>query len=84
MRTRTSAIVASMLMVYCAAALAQPATQPVKQTAPPEPEGMVQLFNGKDLTGWEGDLRLWSVKDGVIRGETTAENPTYGTTFLVW
>jgi hypothetical protein len=22
--------------------------------APPEPDGMVKLFNGKDLSGWEG------------------------------
>jgi len=52
--------------------------------APPEPEGMIRIFNGKNLEGWEGDPRLWSVKDGVIRGETTKENPTYGNTFLIW
>ena len=32
------------------------------------------IFNGKDLSGWDGDSRLWSVKDGVIHGETTKEN----------
>jgi len=42
------------------------------------------IFNGKDLTGWDGDSRLWSVKDGVIRGETTKEKPARGNTFLVW
>jgi sugar phosphate isomerase/epimerase len=42
------------------------------------------IFNGKDLSGWDGDPRLWSVKDGVIRGETTKENPARGNTFLVW
>jgi len=52
--------------------------------APPEPSGMQVLFNGKDLTGWDGDPRLWSVKDGVIHGETTAENPTKGNTFIIW
>jgi hypothetical protein len=45
---------------------------------------MVKLFNGKDLTGWDGDSRLWAVKDGAIRGETTAENPTKGNTFLLY
>jgi hypothetical protein len=50
---------------------------------PPEPQGTEQLFNGKDLSGWDGDPRLWSVKDGVIRGETTKENPAKGNTFLV-
>src|SRR5688572_6724480 len=53
-------------------------------TAPPEPAGMRQLFNGKDLDGWDGDPRLWSVKDGVIHGETTEEKPAMGNTFLLW
>jgi hypothetical protein len=52
--------------------------------APDEPAGMRSIFNGKDLTGWDGDPRLWSVKDGAIRGETTAENPAKGNTFLIW
>ncbi len=26
------------------------------------------LFNGKDLSGWEGNRDLWSVRDGVIIG----------------
>jgi len=47
-------------------------------------DGFETIFNGKDLTGWDGDPRLWSVKDGVIRGETTKENPAHGNTFCVW
>ena len=42
------------------------------------------IFNGKDLTGWDGDTRLWTVQDGVIRGETTPEKPTKGNTFCIW
>ena len=53
-------------------------------SAPPEPKEMQSLFNGKDLTGWDGDPRLWSVKEGVLRGETTAENPAKGNTFIIW
>jgi hypothetical protein len=52
--------------------------------APAEPADMKQLFNGKDLTDWEGDTRLWSIKDGVVRGETTKEKQTKGNTFLIW
>lgn len=40
------------------------------------------IFNGKDLTGWDGEAKLWSVKDGVIRGETPV--PQKGNTFLIW
>jgi len=52
--------------------------------APPEPESMQMLFQGENLDGWEGDPRLWSVRDGVIHGETTAENRATGNTFLIW
>ena len=47
-------------------------------------EEWISLFNGKDLSGWDGDSRLWSVKDGVIHGETTPEEPARGNTFLIW
>ena len=43
-----------------------------------------ELFNGKDLTGWEGDNKFWSVEDGVITGRTTKDNPAKHNTFLVW
>ena len=42
------------------------------------------LFNGKDLSGWKGADGFWTVENGSIVGETTAENPTKGNTFLVW
>ncbi|MCY3018006.1 MAG: DUF1080 domain-containing protein [Planctomycetota bacterium] len=60
------------------------AGEPAKVTAPPEPEGMVRIFNGKDLTDWDGAPDLWSAKDGVLRGETTKEHPAKGNTFLIW
>lgn len=43
-----------------------------------------KLFNGKDLSGWEGNTQIWSVRDGVITGETNAENPIKSNTFLIW
>ncbi len=52
--------------------------------------GEVEVFNGKDLTGWEGNMDLWSVKDGAITGITPADpaDPKKGiikhNTFLVW
>lgn len=53
-------------------------------TVPAEVPGMTPIFNGKDLTGWDGDPRLWSVKDGAIRGETTPEKVANGNTFIIW
>ena len=53
-------------------------------TVSAQEEGLKPMFNGKDLTGWDGDPRLWTVKDGVIRGETTEEKKSKGNTFLIW
>lgn len=64
------------------AALPLLADEPTK--LPTASSEMTSLFNGKDLTGWDGDPRLWSVKEGVIHGETTAENAANGNTFLIW
>lgn len=45
-------------------------------------EGFVSLFNGKDLTGWEGvEGDYWTVKDGAIQGSQTRENSKH--TFLI-
>jgi len=42
------------------------------------------LFNGRDLTGWSGDPKVWSVKEGMINGtlisRTSADDPNC----LVW
>ena len=46
--------------------------------------GFVPIFNGTSLDGWEGKPEFWSVQDGVIVGQNTAENPTKGNTFLIW
>jgi hypothetical protein len=37
-------------------------------------DGWISLFNGKDLTGWEGLEGYWSVVDGAIQGSETKEN----------
>jgi len=70
-------LLATALTGLCSAADDAPAT------APQEPADMVRLFNGQDLEGWDGDARLWSVKEGVIHGETTANDAANGNTFLI-
>lgn len=44
-------------------------------------DGFRPLFNGKNLDGWQGDARLWSVEDGLLVG-TTDEHPIKHNTFL--
>ena len=74
-------LLAGMLALMAAVcAVAEEAETP----SPADEEGFERIFNGEDLTGWDGDPRLWSVRDGAIRGQTTEENPAHGNTFLVW
>jgi hypothetical protein len=46
--------------------------------------GFKPLFNGDDLTGWQGNPDLWSVEDGTIKGVTKADPKLTHNTFLVW
>ena len=47
-------------------------------------QGTLDLFNGKDLSGWIGKEEFWKVENGTIIGETTKDKPTKGNTFLIW
>ena len=42
------------------------------------------IVNGKDLTGWKQDGDFFSVKDGVLVGESTAEKPCGKGRYLVY
>lgn len=42
------------------------------------------IFNGKDLTGWDGEPGYWSVEDGAITGTTTSQKPLDHATYLFW
>jgi len=45
----------------------------------PQVERLQAIFNGKDLTGWDGDPKTWHVKDGAICCSGKA-----GNTWLIW
>ena len=52
-------------------------------TVDPE-EGFTPMFNGHDLTGWEGEPGYWSVEDGAITGQTTVGKPLNHPSYLFW
>ena len=62
---------------------APPDGHPVGEKTFAAPPAWWSPFNGRDLEGWDGDKRLWSVRDGVIHGETTADLKADGNTFLI-
>lgn len=44
----------------------------------------IALFNGRDLTGWEGAPGWWTVEDGALTSESTVEKPCKRANYLVW
>lgn len=46
--------------------------------------GFVSIFDGKTLTGWDGDPKFWRAENGSIVGESTPENQVTRNTFLIW
>lgn len=46
--------------------------------------GDTVLFNGKDLTGWDGAPGWWHVEDGALTAQSTPEKPCKECNYLVW
>jgi hypothetical protein len=49
-----------------------------------EERGFESMFNGKDLTGWEGAPDWWEVRDGMLVCESTREKPCKRSHYLYW
>ena len=55
------------------------------QTNQEKLEGYVPLFDTKDLSQWDGDMRLWTIEDGVIVGQTDDKDRHIdANTFLIY
>ena len=70
-------------LAACAVSAALAAQAPNALTRQEEREGFVLLFNGKDLSGWDGQPGNWWVSDGVIVGSTERQ-PLKHNSFLVY
>lgn len=44
----------------------------------------IDLFNGKDLRGWDGDPGIWRVEDGAIVGSVKEGAQVDNHTYLIW
>jgi hypothetical protein len=83
----THTLAARMLRFSTAMALVALAAVPARGEEPAKPEATVivppragksetiELFNGRDLDGWEGHEKFWSVRDGVIVARNTEAIP---------
>lgn len=61
---------------------AQPATPSPDATA--VDAGFVAIFDGKTLTGWEGDPKYWRVEQGSLVGEITPDTLLKQNSFIIW
>jgi hypothetical protein len=46
-------------------------------------EGYVSIFDGKSLSGWDGNPKFWRVENGAIVGESTPDRPS-GNSYIVY
>jgi len=47
-------------------------------------DGFISIFNGKDLTGWDGKPGWWTVQDGALTAESTLGKPCKVCNYLIW
>jgi hypothetical protein len=91
--TRIETRLAALLVIASTTLVAGggPQTAPYvpKQTDRPErvdgdEPGFEPIFNGKTLTGWEGNPTYWRVENGALVGEITPETLLKSNTFIIW
>lgn len=58
-------------IALCAVTWAVESTAAREPAVPLDEADFIPLFNGKDLSGWEGDTRLWIVRDDMLIGRST-------------
>jgi hypothetical protein len=68
-------VIMSVLMMYSVHVFAQRAKHKT---------GFVKIFDGKTLTGWEGDPTYWRVENGNLVGEITPSTLLKTNSFIIW
>ena len=59
-------------------------TSCVAQTKKASTDGFVPIFDGKTLSGWDGDPTYWRVENGNLVGEITPATLLKTNSFIVW
>ncbi len=80
-------IVALLLLAGLAFAQENKLSTVPKSDAPPKSvaeDGFIPIFNGKDLSGWDGKPGWWTVQDGALTAESTRDKPCQECNYLIW
>jgi 3-keto-disaccharide hydrolase len=88
---RTAVVIGAAACQLVLAAGAQEKTAPYAPKQSDRPEavsgdepGFRPIFDGRTLTGWDGNSRYWRVEDGALVGEITPETVIKSNTFIIW
>jgi hypothetical protein len=82
MNTRRKLSWLALLIILAGYGLTQVYAQGKTKKTPTRQTGFKSIFNGKDLTGWEGDPAYWTVEDGALTGVT--DGKLKANSFIVW
>ena len=84
-------LIALVAIVSVAAARQQAPAAPYVPKQSDRPEAVVgdepgfqPIFDGKTLSGWEGDPTYWRVENGALVGEITPATVIKSNTFIIW
>ena len=87
----TNRIVVAVVLIACLAEApsgreggAQRGPRGATPLAMDDQTGFQPIFDGKTLTGWDGDPAFWKAADGAIVGQSTPENAVKENTFIIW
>ena len=73
-----------VLLLLLATTLPAIAQQIYPTPATNDVAGFEQIFDGKTLSGWEGDPKYWRVENGCLVGEVSPETLLKQNTFIIW
>jgi hypothetical protein len=82
--TRLLGLAGCIGLAYAQAPPPRPARNTADLVKPLEESGFQPIFDGKSLSGWDGDPEFWRVEDGALVGQTTTAKQPKQNTFLIW
>lgn len=71
----------NLVQVVAKEAIKQATSQ---EESDPKDARFKELFNGRDLAGWNADEKIWRVEDGLLTGQTRTANDLKSNTFAIW
>jgi hypothetical protein len=92
--SRPSMVVFSLALLLALGAVSHADQEPAAPYAPKQSDrpapatgdepGFQAIFDGKTLTGWEGNPTYWRVENGALVGEITPDTVIKSNTFIIW